>query len=252
MAQLFLRIIFVLLIALVFDGVSAKSSQIVVDLSENKVKVNSSFVGTNVMIFGTKKQRENIVIVIIGPDEKITVRKKQRLGGIWVNGEKHEFQNIPGFYAIASTQPLNEITNPNLLKHYEIGIRNLIDNRLLSRGPEGNNSNNAFKEALIRGKKRRLLFLDNPLKINVVSDQLFKTSFHFPSNMSTGNYTVKVFSFQKKKFLSMTTKNISVEKTGVGADLFRFAKEQSALYGLLAIVIAMLSGWIAAVIFRKM
>ena len=251
MAQLFLRIIFVLLIALVFDGVSAKSSQIVVDLSENKVKVNSSFVGTNVMIFGTKKQRENIVIVIFGPDEKITVRKKQRLGGIWVNGEKHEFQNIPGFYAIASTQPLNEITNPNLLKHYEIGIRNLIDNRLLSRGPEGNNSNKAFKEALIRGKKRRLLFLDNPLKINVVSDQLFKTSFHFPSNMSTGNYTVKVFSFQKKKFLSMTTKNISVEKTGVGADLFRFAKEQSALYGLLAIVIAMLSGWIAAVIFRK-
>ena len=69
--------------------------------------------------------------------------------------------------------------------------------------------------------------------------------------MTTGNYTVKVFAFQKKKFISMTTKNISVEKTGIGADLFRFAKEQSALYGVLAIVIAMLSGWIAAVIFRK-
>ena len=251
MSQLSFRIIFVLLIIIRVDGVFAKSSEVVVDLSSNKVKVNSSFVGTNVMVFGTKKQRENIVIVIIGPDEKIMVRKKQRLGGIWVNGEKHEFQNVPGFYAIASTQPLNEITNPNLLKHHEIGIRNLIANRLLLRKTGDNKSDKAFKEALIRGKKRQLLFLDEPLKINVISDQLFKTSFHFPSNMTTGNYTVKVFAFQKKKFISMTTKNISVEKTGIGADLFRFAKEQSALYGILAIVIAMLSGWIAAVIFRK-
>ena len=251
MPQLSFRIILVLLIIIRVDGLFAKSSEVVVDLSSNKVKVNSSFVGTNVMVFGTKKQRENIVIVIIGPDEKIMVRKKQRLGGIWVNGEKHEFQNVPGFYAIASTQPLNEITNPNLLKHNEIGIRNLIANRLLFRKTGDNKSDKAFKEALIRGKKRQLLFLDEPLKINVISDQLFKTSFHFPSNMTTGNYTVKVFAFQKKKFISMTTKNISVEKTGIGADLFRFAKEQSALYGILAIVIAMFSGWIAAVIFRK-
>ena len=251
MAQLSLRIIFVLLITIRVDGVFAKSSEVLVDLSANKVKVNSSFVGTNVMVFGTKKPSESIVILIIGPSEKIVVRKKQPLGGIWVNGEKQEFQNVPGFYAIASTQPLNEIIGPHLMKRYEIGIHNLIANRLLRKKPADNKSDKAFKEALIRGKKKQLLFLDEPLKINVISDQLFKTSFHFPSNMTTGDYTVKVFAFQKKKFISMTTKNISVEKTGIGADLFRFAKEQSALYGILAIVIAMLSGWIAAVIFRK-
>ena len=69
--------------------------------------------------------------------------------------------------------------------------------------------------------------------------------------MTTGIYTVKVFAFQKKRLVSMASKTISVEKIGIGADVFKFAKEQSALYGLLAILIAVLSGWIASVIFRK-
>jgi len=95
------------------------------------------------------------------------------------------------------------------------------------------------------------LFLDDPMKIDVISEQLFKTSFHFPNNMTTGKYTVNVFAFREKSLVNMVSKTISVEKTGIGAGVFKFAKEQSALYGLIAIVIAVLSGWIASVIFRK-
>ena len=54
-----------------------------------------------------------------------------------------------------------------------------------------------LKTTLVRGKKTKSLYLDMPLTIDVVSKRLFKTTFHFPNNMTTGIYTVKVFSFQK-------------------------------------------------------
>ena len=229
----------------------AYGTALIIDSSTNEVKVSSSFIGTDVMVFGTANDKDDIIVVITGPTETAIVRKKGRVSGIWINKEKLEFREIPGFYAIASTRPLSEITETNELKKQKIGIHNVITTASLNSKDENIKTFKSFKDALVRGQKTKGLYLDAPLTIDVVSKRLFKTTFHFPNNMTTGIYTVKVFSFQKKRLVSMVSKTISVEKIGIGADVFKFAKEQSALYGLLAILIAVLSGWIASVIFRK-
>lgn len=229
----------------------AYGTALIIDSSTSEVKVSSSFIGTDVMVFGTANDKDDIIVVITGPTETAIVRKKGRVSGIWINKEKLEFREIPGFYAIASTRPLSEITETDELKKQKIGIHNVITTASLNSKDENIKTFKSFKDALIRGQKTKGLYLDMPLTIDVVSKRLFKTTFHFPNNMTTGIYTVKVFSFQKKRLVSMVSKTISVEKIGIGADVFKFAKEQSALYGLLAILIAVLSGWIASVIFRK-
>ena len=229
----------------------AYGTALIIDSSTNEVKVSSSFIGTDVMVFGTANDKDDIIVVITGPTETAIVRKKGRVSGIWINKEKLEFREIPGFYAIASTRPLSEITETDELKKQKIGIHNVITTASLNSKDKNIKTFKSFKDALVRGQKTKGLYLDMPLTINVVSKRLFKTTFHFPNNMTTGIYTVKVFSFQKKRLVSMVSKTISVEKIGIGADVFKFAKEQSALYGLLAILIAVLSGWIASVIFRK-
>ena len=229
----------------------ANGTALIIDSSTSEVKVSSSFIGTDVMVFGTANEKDDIIVVITGPTETAIVRKKRRVSGIWINKEKLEFRGIPGFYAIASTRPLSEITETNELKKQKIGIQNVITTASLSSEDENIKTFKSFKDALVRGQKTKGLYLDTPLEIDVVSKRLFKTTFHFPNNMATGIYTVKVFAFQKKRLVSTVSKTISVEKIGIGADVFKFAKEQSALYGLLAILIAVLSGWIASVIFRK-
>ena len=229
----------------------AYGTALIIDSSTSEVKVSSSFIGTDVMVFGTANDKDDIIVVITGPTETAIVRKKGRVSGIWINKEKLEFREIPGFYAIASTRPLSEITETDELKKQKIGIHNVITTASLSSKDENIKTFKSFKDALVRGQKTKGLYLDMPLTIDVVSKRLFKTTFHFPNNMTTGIYPVKVFSFQKKRLVSMVSKTISVEKIGIGADVFKFAKEQSALYGLLAILIAVLSGWIASVIFRK-
>ena len=229
----------------------AYGTALIIDSSTSEVKVSSSFIGTDVMVFGTANDKDDIIVVITGPTETAIVRKKGRVSGIWINKEKLEFREIPGFYAIASTRPLSEITETDELKKQKIGIHNVITTASLNSKDENIKTFKSFKDALVRGQKTKGLYLDMPLTIDVVSKRLFKTTCHFPNNMTTGIYTVKVFSFQKKRLVSMVSKTISVEKIGIGADVFKFAKEQSALYGLLAILIAVLSGWIASVIFRK-
>ena len=110
----------------------AYGTALIIDSSTSEVKVSSSLIGTDVMVFGTANDKDDIIVVITGPTETAIVRKKRRVSGIWINKEKLEYRGIPGFYAIASTRPLSEITETNELKKQKIGIQNVITTASLS------------------------------------------------------------------------------------------------------------------------
>ena len=118
-------------------------------------------------------------MVITGPTETAIVRKKRRVSGIWINKEKLEFRGIPGFYAIASTRPLSEITETNELKKQKIGIQNVITTASLNSEDENIKTFKSFKEALVRGQKTKGLYLDMPLKLMLFQSDCLKRPFIF-------------------------------------------------------------------------
>ena len=73
----------------------------------------------------------------------------------------------------------------------------------------------------------------------------------FPANVPTGSYTVEVYLFRDRKAVMTQRTPLTVHKIGLEADIFNFAHQQSALYGIIAIVIALMAGWLAGVMFRK-
>ena len=50
----------------------------------------------------------------------------------------------------------------------------------------------------------------------------------------------------------MDKKIINIEKSGIGSKIYYFANSNSAAYGLLVIIFAILSGLIAATLFRRL
>jgi uncharacterized protein (TIGR02186 family) len=229
----------------------SSANKMVVDLSNDQVQINTGFNGTDVMLFGTTNGADDIIVTITGSPETNMVRKKTQIAGIWVNTENIAFDSVPNFYAIASTRPLDQIADPKILKLNQIGAQNLKIVLAQTSKRLTNEALTGYKQALIRLKSELGLFATKPGNIKLIDDQLFKTNIYFPANMSTGNYIAKVFSFKNGALVEKTNKPILVEKVGIGADVFDLAHNQSALYGIIAILIAVGSGWIAAVVFRK-
>ncbi len=81
--------------------------------------------------------------------------------------------------------------------------------------------------------------------------RLFRTRVFFPSNVPTGRYTAEVYLLRGGVIIGNQSTPLVVHKVGLEADVFRFAHQQSALYGIIAIVIALGAGWLAGVVFRK-
>ncbi len=228
--------------------VAHAAEPLVADLSRHRIAIDSGFVGTDVLLYGAVDELADVIVVVRGPEERVVVRRKDRIMGVWVNADDMAFTRAPAFYAVASNRALEEIAQPNLLALYQIGLGFLNLPAEDSRSAEDVAT---FREALIRNKVRQGLYHAEPGKVSFLGDRLFRTLLSFPANVPTGTYMAEVFLIRDGVVISAETSPLFISKTGYQAELGYFARTQPALYGLAAIAIALTAGWGAATAFRK-
>jgi len=223
---------------------------LVADLSDHEVAITTGFTGAELLLFGAIEGEGQIVVVVTGPRQAMTVRRKDRIAGIWMNTDSMTFQSVPTFYAVAATGSLDDL-DPYVRSQQEMGLDHL---NLRAVGLEPGTpveAVRAFREGLIRNQVRHGLYAAGTGRVAVQSGRLFRTWVSFPANVVTGIYTVSVYYIRDGSPVHAQTTPLRVSKTGVGAYVFGFAHTNSAAYGVFAIVVAVLAGWLAAVIFRK-
>ena len=237
-----------LFLGLVWPGVVMAAPALVADLSRDDIKITTSFTGTRLLLFGATEGTGDVVVVVRGPDRQEVIRKKQRIGGIWVNGESVTFDRVPGYYFEASSRPLSQIASRDVLRKHQIGAGTLP---LFAQ--EGTPSDRAteYRSALLRLKQNQSLYASPAGPVKIMGERLFRVELVFPSSVPTGTYGAQIFLFKNGRPVSVTRKTLVVRKTGIEAAIFEFAHQHAAVYGICAILIALFAGWLAGVIFRK-
>ena len=120
--------------------------------------------------------------------------------------------------------------------------------------PSGRASENLLAEwrsGLVRAKERAGLYIEEVAPIEILGSQLFRSSIALPSNVPTGSYLIDIYVFRNGLVAAAQSLPLAVSKVGLEAEIFAMAHKQSALYGGLAIVVALLAGWIAHLLFRQ-
>ncbi|WP_258549101.1 TIGR02186 family protein [Thalassospira profundimaris] len=247
------RLPFLLACLLIFAWVAwhvkpAKADPLVVDLSNHLVAISTGFTGTDVLLFGAIENKGDVVITVRGPERDMVVRRKERKLGIWVNSQSAYLRNVPTYYATAASRPIELIANDRLFASYHIGL----ENQNFVTTMEGDDTDDSlYRDALLRNMEYVGLYNDKPSKISFLSNQLFRTDIHFPANTPTGTYVIDVYLIRDGRIVSIKSTPLVVSKTGVSAEVYDFAHRYSALYGIIAVIIAGFAGWLASVIFRK-
>jgi uncharacterized protein (TIGR02186 family) len=231
-------------------GDAPRAQNLVADLSHHLIAITTAFVGTQVVAFGVTEGGGDIVVTVQGPRQDVIVRRKSRVAGIWVNRERLAFRRVPAYYAVASTGPLEQIARPDVLAQLEIGTEYLDLAPIDASGFEISEIA-SFKDALLRRKQEQGLYSRKPAPINFVGEELFRTTLAFPANVPPGIYQVQVFELQDGFATDAQRSTLLVSKVGLEADIYDFAQQRAALYGLTAIALAIVSGWLAGVIFRR-
>jgi uncharacterized protein (TIGR02186 family) len=227
---------------------AVRAQQLVADISSHLIAITTGFTGTDVVLFGAVDGPGDVAVVVEGPQGRVTVRRKERIAGIWINASSMGFEQVPGYYAVASSRPIERIAEPAVLSRHEIGLQHL------SLEPTDDVPAEALAEwrrALLRNKQEEGLFPRTPGQVTFLGGRLFRTTVHFPANVPTGSYTVSVYLIRNGDVVSAQTTPLVVSKIGFSADVFELATSRSTLYGLGSIVLALSAGWTAGAIFRR-
>lgn len=250
------RLIFALVIYLSLSGYGpAKAAELVVDLSKSVVPITASFSGSELLLFGSFNNDNNtdIIVVVRGPYQDTVVRQKRRILGVWANGNEVTFEQVPSFYAIASNRPIEEFLDAELASQRQIGIA-ALDLAILNPDQVADHIKaniEEFKAGLIRAKQTDGLFGRRLGNVHFKGNKLFRTTLYFPANVPVGEYGVDVFAIRDNEIIGEHTTILSVQKFGVEAAIYGFAQRNALSYGIIAVILAVGSGWLASVMFRK-
>lgn len=224
------------------------ATPLIADMSTYRIDMDAYFSGTRLFLFGALGDNGDIVIALRGPAKDYIMRKKERIAGIWVNSSRMKFFSIPSFYAIAASKPLPDIERSAIFRRLGIGEHNLLfpspDPRTLVHFKE-------FSQAFLDYQHARNRYTGEVGGIEFMGETLFKTVVEFPDNIPPGNYTAEIYLVSDGQIVGQQTLPLAVVKAGLEAWLYNFAHDRPWLYGLMAVALALASGWLAGRVFEK-
>ena len=231
----------------------AGAANLATDLSDDEIAITSSFAGTNLLLFGSMGASEprdglDVVVVVHGPEQPMTIYRKQRVAGIWVNSKPVRFDNVPGYYAVVSNRALEDITTQQNLRRENIGPENLV---LISTDEADLEELRELTGAIIQNRTDEGLYITGPEAVTFPAGSLFRSNIEFPASVPVGDYRVIVRLFRDGEEVDRSTKVLTVGKRGLEQWIYSFAHEQSLAYGLVAVLLAVFFGWFASVVFRQ-
>ncbi len=235
--------------ALLLTVLSVNARPLDADLAVHQVDIDHRFAGLDILMFGARNDVGQVVVTLRGQDKTYIVRKKARIGGIWVNHEQVTFSGVPNFYALATHGELKNVNNMQLLQSVGVGQENL--NFEVVDHSDGVDQKD-FRGALVKELQAKQLYSYEVQPLSFWGETLFRTVLEFPKTVERGNYTAEVFLFNGGVLSGMQSTPIGVRKVGFEAFLYDLAHKSSWVYGALAVFLAIFCGWTANLALRRL
>ncbi len=219
------------------------------DISEDNIKIETNFIGKEVIIFGILNDDQETIMTIKGPQKNAVIQKKERILGFWFNTKQIIYNQIPSIFFIASSKNIEDILPASTIIKEELSFKYLLENKTSQRNFISDVSLENWKDNFIRINKNKNLFKE--YNVEKIDNKLFQTRIFFPAKSIPGEYKVNVYQIKNNLILNNKEKIITLKKSGVGNQIYNFANNNAAAYGLFVIIFAIMSGFLAATLFRR-
>ncbi len=246
-----------LALLLIFAASPAVAERLVTQVSQDEVSITSSFAGQTLTLFGSIEPDVgsaavptgpyHVIITITGPLQNRIARQKTNQFGVWLNTSQVEFVGFPSFYQVLSDQKLADITNPITLAELSIPLAKQPQ----AAANESWNDALAFGPQLVRLMENKGMFKLNESGVMFRSNTFYFGQVALPADAPPGSYLAHTYLFKNGEIIADKSEGFSVRKIGFERFLGQAARQQPLLYGIVCVALALFTGWLGGVVFRR-
>ncbi|MBY0563382.1 MAG: TIGR02186 family protein [Hyphomonadaceae bacterium] len=234
------------------------ASELPAAVAEEQIAVGSDYRGSQITVFGVnpdRRGRGDVVVVVRGPTESVTIMRKRQVFGLWVNGDPVTFSEAPTFFAVLSNRPLRSIANAQAIWRYRLDPAASAE--LASAVPAGADPS-AYRAALVQLRRAQNLYQEHSGRassgrsgLTTYQGGLFRAIVRLPANAPIAQYNADAYVFRNGELISSQRIPINIERVGIERRIHDLATQASWLYGVLTVLLALGAGWLAAFLFRR-
>jgi uncharacterized protein (TIGR02186 family) len=248
-----------LLLGTLAAAAPATAETLIAEVSTRRVAIASNFSGTDLTVYGSverdamtvsRARGYDIVVMLVGPRTTVVTRRKDRVLGLWINRDWRTF-DAPAFYALASTRPVAELATEAQLDAHQIGIDHLILPEGVPGGVEVLAGAAEFREAFLERRKAAGLYAEYPGAVKLLGPHLFSATLPIPAEVPVGHYRARIMVLSDGSPVAEHVSDVEVTKIGFEQSVTDLATHRGVVYGLASVFIALFTGWLGGVLFRR-
>jgi uncharacterized protein (TIGR02186 family) len=247
-------------LAATLAAVPARAERLIVSVSNHRVTVTPNYSGEELVLFGsvekdasTPADRNNydLVVTVAGPRADMVTRRKERKFGIWINTDYRQFLKVPTYLALFSNRPFDAIASPEVQRRQQLGLNNVLLTQRV--GPDYADvvPNDAFRSAFVRLRREHGLYREATSAVTFLTPTLFRTGIPLPAEVPIGTYEIEIKLFADGALVTKTETAFEIVKVGFEQFVANTARQNGFVYGLVTAAMALMTGWMASIVFRK-
>lgn len=222
--------------------------------SDPLVTIHSTFTGQTITLFGNiepgaggvpERGPYDVIVLVRGPASDRVVRVMERQFGIMLNADQALYQRLPGYYAVLSSRPMADILPPEIVAAPDLSLEGLAGVTLAA----GDGAR--FDPELVRLMERAGLFLQSERGVAFLSGTTFATRIPLPASVPNGLFVAQALIVADGEIVTEATTSFTVRTEGVERFIARAARNNPFLYGLAVVLVAIATGWLGGVLFRR-
>jgi uncharacterized protein (TIGR02186 family) len=255
-----LAIGFALAAGAAFAVTDARAERLIVSVSNHRVTVTPNYAGEELVLFGSVEKDDktpanrgnyDLVVTVSGPRADMVTRRKERRFGIWVNNDYRQFLKVPTYLALFSNRPFEAIAPPEVQRRQQLGLNNVLLTQRV--GPDYADvvPNDAFRSAFVRLRSQHGLYREATSAVTFLTPTLFRTGIPLPGEVPIGTYDVDIKLFADGALVTRTDTAFEIVKVGFEQFVANTAHQNGFAYGLVTAFMALMTGWMASIVFRK-
>jgi uncharacterized protein (TIGR02186 family) len=254
------RLFFAASIALALSMAPAQAERLIVSVSNHRVTVTPNYSGEELVLFGSVEKDAStpagragydLVVTVSGPRADMVTRRKERRFGIWINSDYRQFLKVPGYLALFANRPFDAMASPELARRQQLGLDNVLLTQRV--GPDYADvvPNDAFRRAFIRLQTQHGLYREDTTAVTFLTPTLFRTGIPLPAQVPIGTYEVEIKLFSGGNLVTHTDTAFEIVKVGFEQFVATNARQNGFVYGLVTAAMALMTGWMASIVFRR-